>query len=252
MQIPIIEEKDMSFDPDGKPVSNLTKYFEKRILVVAAIEDPEGWQKSFEKYKEKIGGYEFWCCSSISWKYSKNEEICQNNKKFFSKDGKYYFVKDWCSRQVFADFIRTLYEDLGCELNQDQFLTIMDPEVSVDESLEPYYSIRTDEFIKELAKYDSDYKEYTGPIVAEEEEDDDDTMAAYAPIRTYKPMEQEETHDLHEGQAGYGEPYNESEETAYDEEIPENEDEEEPVVDEIDDNNESVGERQSEPATKKT
>lgn len=64
-------------------------------------------------------------------------------------------------------------------------------------------------------------------------------------------MEQEETHDLHEGQAKYGEPYNESEETAYDEEIPENEDEEEPVVDEIDDNNESVGERQSEPATKK-
>nr|WP_288659947.1 hypothetical protein [uncultured Alistipes sp.] len=251
MQIPIIEKKDMSFAPDGKPVSNLTKYFEKRILVVAAIEDPEGWQKSFEKYKEKIGGYEFWCCSSISWKYSKNEEICQNNKKFFSKDGKYYFVKDWCSRQVFADFIRTLYEDLGCELNQDQFLTIMDPEVSVDESLEPYYSIRTDEFIKELAKYDSDYKEYTGPIVAEEEEDDDDTMAAYAPIRTYKPMEQEETHDLHEDQAKYGEPYNESEETAYDEEIPENEDEEEPVVDEIDDNNESVGERQSEPATKK-
>ncbi len=252
MQIPIIEEKDMSFDPDGKPVSNLTEYFEPRILVVAAIEDPEGWQKSFEKYKEKIGGYEFWCCSSISWKYSKNEEICQNNKKFFSKDGKYYYVKDWCSRQVFADFIRTLHEDLGCELNQDQFLTIMDPEVSVDESLEPYYSIRTDEFIKELAKYDSAYKEYTGPIVAKEEEDDGDTKGAYTPIRTYNPIEQEETHSLQEGQAEYGELYNESEETACGEKISEDEVEKVPVVDGIDGNKEPVSEGQSEPAIKKS
>lgn len=210
MQIPIIEEAEMSFNPNGKPVSNLARYFEERMLVVAAIEDSEGWQKSFEKYKEKIGGYEFWCCSSISWKYSKNEEICQNNKKFFSKDGKYYFVKDWGSRQVFADFIRTLYEDLGCELNQDQFLTIMDPEVSVDESLEPYFSLRTDEFITELAKYDSDYTDYRGPKVTEEEEEDDDTIDAYAPTRTYKPIEQGEITE--------------------DEKIPEIEDEDEPVV----------------------
>lgn len=255
MQIPIIEEKEMSFDPDGKPVSNLARYFEERMLVVAAIEDPEGWQKSFEKYKEKIGGYEFWCCSSISWKYSKNEEICQNNKKFFSKDGKYYFVKDWCSRQVFADFTRTLYEDLGCELNQDQFLTIMDPEVSVDESLDPYFSLRTDEFITELAKYDSDYTEYTGPKVTEEEDEDDDTMAAYAPTRTYKPVEQEDdTHELHEGHTEYGKPCDEAEEITEDEEIPENEAEEEPVVDDNPDEqneevpDEPVGERQTEPA----
>lgn len=255
MQIPIIEEKDMSFDPDGKPVSNLTRYFEERMLVVAAIKDPEGWQKSFEKYKEKIGGYEFWCCSAISWKYSKNEDICQNNKKFFSKDGKYYFVKDWGSRQVFADFIRTLYEDLGCDLNQDQFLTIMDPEVSVDESLEPYFSLRTDEFITELAKYDSDYAEYTGPKVTEEEEEDDDTMAAYAPTRIYKSVEQEYgTQKLHEGHAEYGKLDDETEEITEDEEIHDIEDEEEPVVDDPNEQNEEepnkpVGKCQTEPAT---
>lgn len=235
MQIPIIEEKEMSFAPDGKPVSNLTRYFEERMLVVAAIEDPEGWQQSFEKYKEKICGYEFWCCSSISWKYSNKEEICQNNKKFFSKDGKYYFVKDWCSRQVFADFIRTIYEDLGCELNKDQFLTIMDPEVSIDESLEPYFSLRTDEFIAELAKYDSDYTEYTGPKVIEEEaeDDDDDITAAYAPTRTYKHIEQEPgTYELHEDHAEYGKLDDEAEEITDNDEIHVNEDREEPVIDE--------------------
>lgn len=257
MQIPIIEEKDMSFDPDGKPVSNLGKYFEERMLVVAAIEDPEGWQKSFDKYKEKIGGYEFWCCSSISWKYSKNDDISQNNKKFFSENGKYYFVKDWCSRQVFADFIRTLYEDLGCELNQDQFLTIMDPEVSIDESLEPYFSLRTDEFIAELAKYDSDYTEYTGPKVIEEEEEDDDTIAAYAPIRTYKSIEHEdESREAHKDYVEYGKQDSGVGETVVEEEILENDAEDEQPVDERNydeqDENEQnypVGERQVESAT---
>ena len=40
MQIPIIEESDMEFEPDGQPVSSLARYFTERLLVVAAIEDP--------------------------------------------------------------------------------------------------------------------------------------------------------------------------------------------------------------------
>lgn len=233
MQIPIIEEDDMSFTPDGKPVSNLSRYFEERLLVVAAIKDPEGWKKSFEKYREKIAGYEFWCCSSISWKYSKNENICQNNKKFYSKDGKYYFVKDWCSRQVFVDFIRTLYKDLECDLNQDQFLTILDPEVSVDESLEPYYSLRTEEFISELAKHDSDYTEYTGPKITEEEDDDDDTMDAYAPIRTYKSIVQkEETYERQEECFEYDKVADSVEEIGDGKDVSEDEGEEDRIVEE--------------------
>lgn len=192
MQIPIIEESDMEFEPDGQPVSTLARYFTERLLVVAAIEDPEKWKEAFEGYKEDINGFEFWCCSSISWKYSENENIYQNSKKFYAKDGKYYFVKDWCNRHVFADFMRTLYEDLGCDLNEDQFLSIMDPDISVDESLDPYHSLRTDEFIAELAKYNADYVEYVGPKVQEEEEDDDDEQASalYAPTHTYSYIEQ--------------------------------------------------------------
>lgn len=192
MQIPIIEERDMEFEPDGQPVSTLGRYFTERLLVVAAIEDPEKWRDAFDRYKEDISGFEFWCCSSISWKYTENENIYQNSKKFYSKDGKYYFVKDWCNRHVFADFMRTLYEDLGCDLNEDQFLSIMDPDVSVDESLDPYHSLRTDDFIAELAKYNADYVEYAGPKVQEEEDDDDDDQASvlYAPTQKHYYVEQ--------------------------------------------------------------
>lgn len=172
MQIPIIEEDDMEFEPSGRIVT-LLNYFTERLLVIAAIEDPEEWRESFDKYKELINEFEFWCCSSISWRHCDNENICQNSKKFYSKDGKYYFVKDWCNRQVFSDFMRTLYGDLKCSLNEDQFMSIMDPDISVEESLEPYISLRTDDFIKELSKYNTGYVEYTGPKNNELNDDDD-------------------------------------------------------------------------------
>lgn len=190
MQIPIIEERDMVFEPDGQSVSSLGRYFTERLLVVAAIEDSKKWSEAYAKYKENISGFEFWCCSSISWKYSKNENIFQNSKKFYSKDGKYYFVKDWCNRHVFTDFMRTLHEDLGCDLNEDQFLSIMDPDISVAESLEPYHSLRTDEFIAELAKYNADYIEYKGPKVQEDEEDDNDEQVSVLYAQTPKYAEQ--------------------------------------------------------------
>ena len=173
MQIPIIEEDDMEFEPSGHIVSSLVKYFTERLLVISAIEDPEEWRESFDEYKERINEFEFWCCSSISWRHSKNENICQNSKKFYSKDGKYYFVKDWCNRQVFSDFMRTLYGDLKCTLNEDQFMSIMDPDISVEESLEPYISLRTDDFIKELAKFNTAYAQYTGPKHNELNDEDD-------------------------------------------------------------------------------
>lgn len=179
MQIPIIEEDDMEFEPSGHIVSSLVKYFTERLLVIAAIEDPEEWREPFDEYKERINEFEFWCCSSISWRHCENENICQNSKKFYSKDGKYYFVKDWCNRQVFSDFMRTLYEDLKCTLNEDQFMSIMDPDISIEESLEPYISLRTDEFIKELSKYNNEYIEYTGPKIndSNDEDDNDENIA---------------------------------------------------------------------------
>mgnify|MGYP003306026986 CR=1 FL=1 len=61
MQIPIIEEDDMEFEPSGHIVSSLVKYFTERLLVIAAIEDPEEWREPFDEYKERINEFEFWC-----------------------------------------------------------------------------------------------------------------------------------------------------------------------------------------------
>lgn len=186
MQIPIIEENDMSFEPDGVQDS-IGRYFEGRLLVVAGVEDADKWKESFEKYKEKISNMTFWHCSSISWTYKGNEKISQSSKKFYAKDSDFYYVKDWCTKQVYTDFVRELYDYLGCTMNEDQFATILDPDEEIQDLLEEYYSLRTDEYIAELAKYDNSYSKYSGPKVTDEIEEEDGVIESsqeYRPIRT--------------------------------------------------------------------
>ncbi len=197
MQIPVIEEDAMSFAPEGIK-TDLAKYFEGRLLVVAGIEDSEEWSELFEKYKEKISTMSFCRCTSISWTYKENEKISQSSKKFYAKDGEFYFVKDWCTKQVYTDFIRELYDYIGCTINEDQFATILDPDEDIHDLLEDYYSLRTGEYIQELANYDRSYVKYTGRKVTDEVEEEDGFVESgndYKPKRSPS-YAQEEEEDL--------------------------------------------------------
>lgn len=185
MQIHIIEENEMSFDPVGEQDS-LAHYFEGRLLVVAGIEDTNKWNELFEKYKEKISMMSFWRCSSISWTYEGNDKISQKNKKFYSNEGDFYYVKDWCTKQVYTDFVREMYDYLECSMNEDQFKNILDPDEDIQDLIEDYYSLRTDEYIAELAKYDGAFSKYSGRKVTDEVEEEDGTIEAaneYRPKR---------------------------------------------------------------------
>ena len=177
MQIPIIEEDDMEFTPLNKHEEHLAKYFEGRLLLVAAIEEPNEWKKLFEKYKEKINELSFWNCSKIAWVYSKNEAIQQSNKRFFYQDDQFYFVDSWCSRLVYGYFIDTIRDYIKSDLDEDQFRRIMDPDSMIEELLEAYYNINTAEFIIELSKYDTEYK----PDIVYENADEDDEEPSYTP-----------------------------------------------------------------------
>ena len=183
MQIHIIEENEMSFDPVGEQDS-LAHYFEGRLLVVAGIEDTNKWNELFEKYKEKISMMSFWRCSSISWTYEGNDKISQKNKKFYSNDGDFYYVKDWCTKQVYTDFVREMHDYLECSMNEDQFKNILDPDEDIQDLIEDYYSLRTDEYITELAKYDGAFSKYSGRKVTDEVEEEDSTIEA---VKEYRP-----------------------------------------------------------------
>ena len=178
MQIPIIEEDDMDFTPVSKQEEKLGKFFVSRLLIVAAIEDPKGWRKVFEKYRSKVSELWFWNCSKIAWVYSKNEAIQQSSKRFFYDNNQFYYVSSWYSRQVYGYLVDTLREYVGADLNEDQFRYIMDPDTTADDILDSYYSIRTDEFIAELAKHEISYHP---EVVTIEDEDDESAAGTYQP-----------------------------------------------------------------------
>ena len=177
MQVPVINEDDMEFTPLNKREELLSKFFEGRLLIVAAIEEPNEWKKLFTKFKKKINEISFWCCSKIAWVYSKNNAIQQSNKRFFYQDDQFYYVDSWCSRQVYGYFIDTIREYIKSELDEDQFRTIMDPDSIVEELLEAYYNINTEEFVAELGKYNAEYK----PDIVFEDCDDEEEESTYKP-----------------------------------------------------------------------
>ncbi len=178
MQIPIIEEDDMEFEPVDCVKEQLNSYFEGRLLIVAAIEEPLGWKKLFAKFKEKINTISFRKCSKIAWVYTKNNAIQQSNKRFFYDNVDFYYVDSWFSRQVFGYLVDAIRDFVNSDLNEDQFRDIMDPDSTTENILENYYSIRTDEFIAELKNYDT---EYHTDIVQEEEDENEDVDSTYQP-----------------------------------------------------------------------
>ena len=193
LQVHVIEEEDMDFVPEGSPDEKLKLFLENRMLIVAGIETPEGWRKAFDKYKKKLEELSFWNCSVISWTYRDNKDICQTTKKFYAKDGVFYFVNDWSSRQVYTVFINALYQRLDCELNRDLFSDVLDPDIESDEIIKPYHTLRTGEFISELAKYEEAYNTYQGPINSGDDEDDDSFLDAYMPGQFADPSEEQES-----------------------------------------------------------
>ncbi len=173
MQIPIIEEKDMVFNPIGTE-ENIKPYLEGRLLLVAGIEDPAKWQTIFAEYKENIASLTCWNCTSISWIYKNNSKISQNSKKFYANGSNFYYIKKWDTKQVYTHFVIALYEFLHCKINKEYFSTILDADVKAEDILKDYFSIRTNEFIREMSKYFSEYVEYNGPKMKTNIEPDDE------------------------------------------------------------------------------
>ena len=194
LQIHIIEEDEMDFVPEGNPDEKLRLFLENRMLIVAGIENPENWRKTFDKYKNKLEELAFWNCSVISWTYKENPDICQTTKKFYDKGNIFYFVNEWSSRQVYTNFITALYHRLNCDLNRDQFSEVLDPDLETDEIIEPYYTLRTGEFISELASYEDAYNSYQGPINTGKDDEDDTFINDYHPGQYIVQTQEKEEH----------------------------------------------------------
>ena len=153
LQITTIEPEDLIVDKIGQVSKNevYKKTLRVYALVLAGYEDAENWSSRYQKYCELIDELELWCCTAISIRYEKDENICQNLKKFYREKGSadFYFVKSLDEKRVFKPFVENFIEYLGIEADKDFVETVMDSRESAMELVQENNTLMLDDAFKD-------------------------------------------------------------------------------------------------------
>ena len=153
LQITTIEPEDLIVDKIGQVSKNevYKKTLRVYALVLAGYEDVENWSFRYQKYNELIDALELWCCTAISIRYEKDENICQNLKKFYRETGSadFYFVKSLDEKRVFKPFVENFIEYLGIEADKDFVETVMDSREAAIELVQENNPLMLDDAFKE-------------------------------------------------------------------------------------------------------
>lgn len=153
LQITTIEQQDLIVDKIGQVSKNelYKKTLRVYALVLAGYEDAENWSSRYQKYNELIDALELWCCTAISIRYEKDENICQNLKKFYREKGSsdFYFVKSLDEKRVFKPFVENFIEYLGIEADKDFVETVMDSREAAMELVQENNTLMLDDAFKD-------------------------------------------------------------------------------------------------------
>jgi len=153
LQITTIEPEDLIVDKIGQVSKNevYKKTLRVYALVLAGYEDAENWSSRYQTYNELIDELELWCCTAISIRYEKDENICQNLKKFYrEKDStEFYFVKSLDEKRVFKPFVENFIEYLGIEADKDFVETVMDSREAAMELVQENNTLMLDDAFKD-------------------------------------------------------------------------------------------------------
>lgn len=111
---------------------HLLELFTPRVLLIAALETETEYQERFVHYRDVLKQLSFYSCESIAVQLKYRPEISKNAKQFLFDSSKknVFYVGDWGSRRVFKDIIRTIYDELAVELDEDNFEELFDLEES--------------------------------------------------------------------------------------------------------------------------
>lgn len=153
LQITTIEPDDLIVDKNGQVSKNEVYKNTLRLyaLVLAGYEDAENWSLRYKKYSDLIDALELWCCTAISIRYKKDENISQNLKKFYhEKDSAdFYFVKSLDEKRVFKPFVESFIDYLGIEADEDLVETVMDSREAAMVQVQNNNTLMLDEAFKD-------------------------------------------------------------------------------------------------------
>ena len=144
----------------------------KKILVLAAIENSDKYDSLYDKYIETLKNYRFYVCDSIDLNYG---DIHNDVERIYLDDQNLYYVGSWTNNRTYTKFCSRIKKILGLTVYDDVCEDVLDESVTVERCI--------DKYCPALA-YDSSFKRFISELkltldIQEEEEPEDIPQAYY-------------------------------------------------------------------------
>ncbi len=139
LQIECLTKDDFVALPIGKndETVKMVPILRPRLLVLAAIENPDRFQQLYEKYNETISKYRFSVCEKIDLGY---KTIHNDVMRIYDDDSHLYYVGSWLHNRTFTKFCSSIRNLVGCFVDTDVCEDVLDINNSVESCIEKYCS----------------------------------------------------------------------------------------------------------------
>lgn len=176
LQIKYLKSKDFVATPINKvdETAKMVAILRPRILVLAAIDNPEIFQQKYELYNEKLSQYQFNVCEKIDLGY---DTIHNDVMRIYNDETHLYYVSSWLHNRTFTKFCSSVRKLIDCYVDNDVCEDVFDINNSVESSINKYcsslaYNAKFQSYLKSL--------DLTINVAVEEEEPVTEAQDYYA------------------------------------------------------------------------
>ena len=174
MQIQVLTSDDFVTTPinDREETARILQAINKKLLILAAIENSDKYESLYDKYITAIKEYRFYVCDKIDLGYN---EIHNDVERTYLDDKNLYYVNSWTNNRTYTKFCSRIKRILNLNVLDDICEDVLDESVSVEECL--------DKYCPSLA-YDASFKRFIDDLqltleVPEEEEPEETPQDYY-------------------------------------------------------------------------
>lgn len=165
LKIKCLTEDDFVLTPINKEneTEGMMRIIKPRLLVLAAIQNPDKYKENYEAYNDIISKYQFYVCDKIDLGY---DTIHNDVERIYNDESHIYYVNSWLHNRTYTKFCSKLKNLLHINVYDNVCEDVLDGNVSIETSIEKYCSALV---------YDEEFRAYLNnldcSVVVEEEEE---------------------------------------------------------------------------------
>lgn len=139
LKIKCLTSSDFVATPIGKQdeTADMVAILRPRLLILSAIENPDRFQKLYERYNTKLSQYHFVVCEKIDLGY---DTVHNDVERIYNDDASLYYVSSWKHNRTFTKFCSRLKRLVGFDVYDNVCEDVLDDSVSVEACIEKYCS----------------------------------------------------------------------------------------------------------------